>query len=358
MNAGPNVHHLTLLAAELSGQDTIDMHRYHPVLGHWVPVALGDRAGIMFKQTPEEEAFMRWQSREFREFERAAARSWRSDLRQVNYQAIYDIFQPVAAASGRPKSLADVKTKADSIIDNMLPDRLLKYGLRLMGYSPQVHATVLDRWKTSGQHPIREFLPYFCYVLSVNLFFYIGMAADLISRDRPSHAIDMEYVYYLPFCMVFTSNDKLHASIAPLFMTPEQTFIPGTGLKAELARLDAHYSALPEEEKVKGVYHMASEPPDDLSFLVTRLWDKYHPDWRQLKEGRKKPEDLKMTDEIKALMDQVKKAKPVQGSGVTPEAAAYVTMQRRVRIHQGKWRRFPPEVKPDTEKEEEEDEET
>jgi hypothetical protein len=348
MNAGPNVHHLNLLAAELSGNDKVEMDRHHPVLGHWSPVALGDQTGVMFKQTPEEEAFIRWQYHQFREFERAAAKSWRAGIKELNYQAIYDTFQPVAAAGGRPKTLADVKAKADAVIDNMLPDRLLKYGLRLMGYPPKVYAAVLDRWKKSGASPIREFLPYFCYVLSVNLFFYIGMAADLITPDRPSHTVDMAYLYYLPFCMIFTSNDKLHAATAPLFITKEQTFLPGTELKAELAKLDAHYSALPESEKAKGVYHMASEPPDDASFLITRLWDKYHPEWRQLGLGRKKAEDLKMTDEVKAFMDELKKARPIQESSVTPQGAAYVSMERRVRIHQGKWRRFPPEVKPDT----------
>src|SRR5438093_1920581 len=110
------------------------MHRYQPVLGHWIPVALGDQAGIMFKQTPEEEAFIRWQDHRFREFERAAAKSWRARVRELSHQAIYDMFQPVAAVGGRPKGLADVKTKADSVIDNMPSDRLLKFGLRLMGY--------------------------------------------------------------------------------------------------------------------------------------------------------------------------------------------------------------------------------
>jgi hypothetical protein len=348
LHSGPNAHHLTLLAAELNGHDQVDMRAYHPVLGHGVTVALGDETGVMFRQTPEEEAFMRWQYGQIREFERVAAKAWRSGLQGLNLQAIYDMFQPVAAVGGRPKTLAEVKAKAESIIENMLPDRLLKYGLRLMGYRPEVYAAVLARWTKSGQPPIREFLPYFTHVLSVDLFFYVGIAADLISRERPSHKIDMAYLYYLPFCMVFTSNDKLHDSIVSLFLTPDQMFVPGMTLKQELAKLDAHYSALPEEAKVQGVYHMASDPPDDQAFLVTRLWDKYYPYWRQIRDSRKKPSELKMTAEIREVRDRLKKAQPAPPPLVSTEQAAYVAMERRVRIRQGKWRRFPPEVKPDT----------
>ena len=106
------------------------------------------------------------------------------------------------------------------------------------------------------------------------------LASDLISRDRPTNKVDLAYLYYLPFCRVFTSSDKLHERTVSLFMRDNQTFVRGDDLKADLAKLDAHYSALPDEVKASGLHRFASNPPDDTSFLVTRLWDLYMPKWR------------------------------------------------------------------------------
>jgi len=75
--------------------------------------------------------------------------------------------------------------------------------------------------------------------------------------------------------MVFTSNDKLHANIAPFFLRDNQTFVLGSELKADLAKLDEHYDAFPDDVKKRGVSSFAYYPPHDDKFLVTKLWDKH-----------------------------------------------------------------------------------
>src|SRR5262249_1668864 len=69
--------------------------------------------------------------------------------------------------------------------------------------------------------------------------------------ERPSDRIDISYLYYLPFCSVFTSKDGLHGRIAPLLITERQCFVHGDDLKRDLARLNVHYEGLPEAEKQK-----------------------------------------------------------------------------------------------------------
>ena len=98
---------------------------------------------------------------------------------------------------------------------------------------------MLDRWNHSGNSPIFGFAPYTAHVLSVDLFFCNGLGADLIGRERPTNKIDIAYLYYLPFCMAFTSRDKLHGRTAPLFLAAGQVFIHGDELKADPAKLDA-----------------------------------------------------------------------------------------------------------------------
>jgi len=96
-----------------------------------------------------------------------------------------------------------------------------------------------------------------------------------IGSERKSNKVDITYLYYLPFCMVFTSRDDLHVRSAPLFLRDDQTFIHGDALKSDLKRLDEYYDALPGETKKQSIYSFAAYPPNDDSFLVTQLWNKH-----------------------------------------------------------------------------------
>ena len=101
------------------------------------------------------------------------------------------------------------------------------------------------------------------------------MAASQIGNDRKSNKADIAYLYYLPFCMVFTSRDDLQVRSAPLFLRTDQSFVHGDDLKADLKRLDEYYDALPEREKEERRFSFAAHPPNDDSYLVTQLWKKH-----------------------------------------------------------------------------------
>jgi hypothetical protein len=70
-------------------------------------------------------------------------------------------------------------------------------------------------------------------------------------------------------------------------MRSNPTFVRSEDLKPDLAKLDAHYSTLPDEIKQSGLHRLGNNPPDDISFLVIRLWDGYKPGWREWKEKEK-----------------------------------------------------------------------
>lgn len=130
-------------------------------------------------------------------------------------------------------------------------------------------------------------------MLAVEIFFHLAIAGDLISRVRPKgeadNKVDIAYLYYLPFCHIFMSNDKLHKRVVPLFLRKDQTFVDATDLKADLKKLDDHYSALPDEVKASGFHKFANLPPQDTSFLVTRLWDSLGSGWRDIAANHNLP---------------------------------------------------------------------
>jgi len=188
----------------------------------------------MFPKTAEEEAFFRWQRREFLELERQLAKMWRLALSDVNYDEMYH-FSQKWFAGGKPKTLGEVKALAEAKIDRTDQEAGLKFGMALLGIPDSMQQEVMVRWRASGKPAIREFAPYFRYIYSVDMFFYLAMAADLISRVRPAgkanNKIDIAYLYYLPFCKVFTSSDNLHERVVPFFLRADQSFVKGPELK-------------------------------------------------------------------------------------------------------------------------------
>lgn len=340
MNSAPNVHHLTLLAAELGGAEQIDMRFGRPIVPGGKTVSLGDQAGILLQSSPEEEACQRWTKGEFLEVERRMARSWRETLAGLDFEVIYNKFQGLAKKGGKPRTLEDVKARVNEFISETDPEKMMRIGLSLPGHPAAVVDKMVARWEATGRQPLADFAPYFMHVLSVDLLFNVGIASDLISRDRPTNKVDLAYLYYLPFCTVFVSNDKLHERTVPCLLKAHQMFIKGSALKTELGKLDAHYWALPEGTKAQGLYAFASYPPENDSFLVTQLWDRYLPKWRENK-ANEKPHDPKTLEAIKALTDKLKDAKHDPTRSVSFEEAAYVTQEKQVRRAQGKWIRFP-----------------
>jgi len=304
------------------------------------PVVLNGQKGILFPQSTEEEAFQRWQTGDFLGTERSIAKKWRAALAVSDYENRYQFFRQRFLGGKSLKNLHEVKARAD-IHRRCRPRTHIqnrhdppKYFARSSGPSS---ATVASLRKAQ----IAQFASYFRFLYSVEVFFYLGLASDLISRHRPSNKIDLAYLYYLPFCKVFTSGDKLHEKTVPFFKRANQTFVRSEDLKADLAKLDAYYSQLPDEIKRSGLHRFAKNPPEDTSFLVTRLWDQYIPTWREWKE-KEKLITPHMQEALRTLAEKVRReSQPDSRSeGFTIGETNYIHMESRARSRKGKWEIF------------------
>ena len=125
--------------------------------------------------------------------------------------------------------------------------------------------------KNSVHHQFGSLLHISGICLVLICFLVFRLPPDQFSRIRPKgkadNKVDIAYLYYLPFCHVFVSKDNLHKRVVPLFMRDDQSFIDADELKADLQKLDAHYSALPDEVRNSGFHKFAKYPPEDTSFL-------------------------------------------------------------------------------------------
>lgn len=345
-----NPLHLSLLESELIAGATFGMDgRMLKARGQ--VVTLNDQTGVIYKMSPEEEALLRWQRREFLDLERQIAKAWRKSVTGIDHSAVYKAFGSIFNQIPKPKNLADAKRTADGLIDHVDPGNAFPFGMALLNIGRRAQAYIMQRWAAAGKKPIREFAPYFRHVLSVDLFFYLAIAADLISRVRPKdkadNMVDVAYAYYVPFCKIFTSSDTLHERVIPLFLREDQTFIRATDLKADLRKLDEHYDGFSEEIKAKGFYALAPFPPENTSFLVTRLWDRYRPEWREEAKREELTPDLQQA--LLELMKKVKdQSKPLSEGAPQPrgiEDIQYIHVERPILRKKGKWTRVPPEIK-------------
>jgi len=337
LGGGVNVHHHRLSIAELFG-NKVEM-RHSPVIegGRSVRTRDGKRA-VVFDNSPEQAALSRWQERQFLETERQFAKDWRQAITRIDLEQLFGIGREIIRSTQRPKDLVEAKDLAASM--------LAKPGARYVAtYLQSLESNgAFRRWDAHGKPPITAYAPYTAHILLVDLFFTIALGADLIGRERPTNRIDMSYLYYLPFCMVFTSRDKLHQRTAPLFLNESQVFLHGDELKSDLRRLDEYYDQLPDEVKQRGVMSFAHYPPTEGDFLISKLWDKLmRPGWRETAAQPKEPRSKEADAKIIAEIDQVTKAPPAPRYYPHDEIEAMV-IQRSIPIRRGKWRMVPPEA--------------
>jgi hypothetical protein len=338
-----NMHHMAILKAELSGQVVLDTVLLHPLIPAGKAVELGESKGMLFQPSEEEEAVQRWARYDFLGLERQIAKRWRKVIEQIDLQAMSSSVCRAIGPWRKPSSLRDARTLTDTVIDNLEPEWLLRFGIELLGV-PEATEHVINDWKLNRKKPLRTYRPYFIHMLSINIFFSLVLQTQLLSKVKASHQIDLAYLYYLPFCAVFSSRDNFHVQVAPLFMHPAQQFVNGDDLKADLRRLDELYLQLPAETREKGLYTFAQFPPDDSSYLTTRLWDTYLPDWRK---NSKNLVDVpqKIKDALTELMKKYQQATAVQGAtALHTDDLAFAQLSKQIKPLKGDYFRIAKDV--------------
>jgi hypothetical protein len=311
MGVHPNVYHMELVLGELLGQ-RVEMVGVPIQAGARRVNSFDGRSGIAFDVPSEVAAFNRWKRGDFAGVERDFARRWREMLGNLDVGSmIRNIF-----GEGRPSfsDLTAIKRRVDWALDPKNGRfRFLRFALEQLRIPPAYRSFIFDRWKARGGEPFRTFAPYSHFVLTVDVFFNLAVAAGHIAATRSSNRVDMAYLYYLPFCMAFASGDNLHARVAPLFLREDQEFIPARTLKADLAQLVTYYSGLPEEVKSSGAIRYAAYPPLEGEYLTCKLFDRFLPGWRVQAAN-----PIQITPELEAAI--LKRVRPMMESFEKAEA--------------------------------------
>jgi hypothetical protein len=350
MHSTPNVLHSSICMTELNG-GRIDMRRV-PVRAGGKPVRMADgKVGVLYDEAPEAKAFARWQRQQFREVEREFASQWRQQLAASDNGATAKLVKRILAIHSNPRDLDEALEIAKEVVHgDGQRFRTLKTAFVLLGLPQSRFPGVQRRWTSMGGPRLTDFAPYTAHCLLVDVFFHVAVDKKMIAPERASNRVDMAYLYYLPFSMMFVSNDKLHRRTVPLFLNDQQLFVIGDELKRDLAALDDYYSGRPEEEREQGLFRLAAYPPEDDSFLTTRIWKQFG---MPTKRALGKIDPLPFKTPAKEFLTAVRAMKEQAKADLGPftptemEDPDQMVIERMIPLQRGKWRLMPPGVKPD-----------
>lgn len=334
-----NVFHRTLLIDELVAGRRVDMSRRANLSGGRPKRAPDGKLGVLLRDAPEQAMLARWREQNFNAAERRQAQLWRSALAAVDFESRIALAQRLVPPTERVATLEQARAFAEAFVRR--PDRaVVSLALELLEI-PQVHrATILAR-HADARHPLlREFAPYASYVFMVDLVLYVGMGLGQIQRDRASHIVDVAYLYYLPFCMVFTSGDRLHRQLTPLVANLGQAFLWAPDLKADLAQLVAYCDEHADELSRKGLIGFLSTPPAGIENRITALWDQFLPSWRD-PHDTSPPSPPPPEDELMRRIKHMTDSNDTLEEGEWTDDPDFVVMQSRIPVQQGGVRLVP-----------------
>ncbi|MDE3269119.1 MAG: hypothetical protein OYH77_02415, partial [Pseudomonadota bacterium] len=238
MNGSLVVPHARLLAKKNLLGEEIPMDGRIILMGGELIRRRDGGFGTYYDTTKDKKCLLDWSRGEF-----ASYRNKASDIRNREHAFDYKYYHRVSSdvfnRLPQFKTMDDfTKWFYDPHLANMSPEQLFSLATQdLLNENETVKAK--EGWKNSGK-TIQDCFPYAFHYARVNHWFFglIGMACipGLVSKKAKLH-LDMQYLYYLPFCKIFTTCDNLLLDMATFFRMPGQNIISGEEVKKDLAKV-------------------------------------------------------------------------------------------------------------------------
>ncbi len=315
MDSHINVHYRQICIGSLLGLQEPPMDG-RPVVGGGVPLRTRDgKTGLFFEEPEEWKLIRNWQQGTFTAQDKAYAQRWRRMTDALDLDRQKRLVRKLLKRGPDLKSVGEVSTRAARILENPKPDRQYRFITGFMdqlGVPTEMRLRVLGRWQAAGSPPFKVFAPYAAYCNRVNMIFSLSVVSGLVST-RPTNRIDLEYLYYLPFCMVFCSGDGFHKTLCPPLLRDDpgwmgQSFIGRDELKKDLEYLVAEWDGLSKEEKKVRSDEYGSYPPPREELVTHRLWRKHLKPWKPGSGNLKLDADQqkRLMEEMQPMLDAIK----------------------------------------------------
>lgn len=274
-NSGVNIFYREILVNDLLTGDT--PLTYFPILGSSKLVkSESGKIGFHFKESPQEKALSRWRDGNFIEAEAELAEIWRETTTEKDLLVnLKESLKNQIDIKENFKNLDDLNEFINQILlDAEQQINILMFIISEFGITNEDASKIFYRWSQTKDKSLKEFSPYALHCGKVKILFDLALRYDLVGT-RPTNMLDLQYFYYLPFAMIFTSNDKFQKILAPYIIDSNQDFIDGQELKKDLKNLIEYRKTLFEKKDIERTQNEPPQLPDSLTY---KLWNK-HFDW-------------------------------------------------------------------------------
>lgn len=302
-----NANYLHCILASLLGEK-VPMEGRILLPGGSPRITESGKKGIVFEETLEQKQLNRWKSGDFDSEEQTIAEQWRAASNDIDLEAIKKNFAKKFKKLININSFADLNSYIKNYFAHAVSQTDFLCQLIEEYKIPQTFASkIFLRYEQANKPSLNIFAPYAYYCLHIKTFFLLALVCNLISTRR-TNIIDLEYLYYLPFCMAFASSDKFHQIMVPYYIRDDQRFVPGTDLKADLTHLAQDWDVKFNKDMKAWDVRYGSGPPEDANSVVYKLWRELFPRWTPGKKSdssQSEPESIKKLNE---RMDEFNKA--------------------------------------------------
>lgn len=197
LSGAPCVHHVQLCIANLLGHEAPHLGQI-PVAGGRPVRGANGKPGVVFENSPEAEAFSRWQRGQFHEIEHDIASNWRVMLSELNLQEVAQRMRSLGITPQTCRSVKDAYGVAAAVVHSRNePEQQIGLLFSFVHIPQHLRAEIVHRWSQAGFPPLAEYASYAAHVLMVEIFFQIALAANLISAERPSNRADIAYLFWV-----------------------------------------------------------------------------------------------------------------------------------------------------------------
>ena len=251
-----------------------------PMTGQIIPdnAVTTDRM-TMVDLSPLNYSIMRWASGTFSESEKELSTLWRTHARSLGYSGLERSLRRHRLILPRPSDIDAIVGVVDDLLGRLpLQDVWVEWAIEHFASGRSTGGAARRTWQASPRAFLQDHAPYAHHCLRCLLALLVAVKHGFLGK-QPTHLIDLQYLYYLPFCHVLVSDDKVHRRLAPPLMRSDQSFVRGLRLKASLAAVADEWEGLPKDAQRRRSFALGEYPPPIDPPALHELWRKHMRPW-------------------------------------------------------------------------------
>lgn len=211
------------------------------------PSKYGGR-GFLINMTSYNHAILRWADGNFTDEDEQLAKDWRTVIQNVDTASLEDVISKYLVIIPTCNNLDEVYRNVNNMINNSNLQRpLLDWFISKLNIKYVTMKSIIQRWRISKQS-LPSYAPYTLHCIKALLMLLFAEKNELVPHKN-TNLLDVQYLFYLPFCFIFVSDDRVQRNLSPYLLRSNQEFIAGLDLKKALREQRDMWQSLNSKEK-------------------------------------------------------------------------------------------------------------